>query len=209
MAEPVTKEQIITASWALLAAQGMAAFSMRQLAKQVGLSASTLYWHFKNKDAIFAALIDQVCEEALATFTTQTTWQDQLVADGLTLATCLRQRPAAAELLLSTPPTTEHYLRVNERFLQDVDALTLNDTEKFTIVSIFLNFILTYERDYQLQATHRPVHPGHGATPAGLADTPILKRLFDQGLFQSLGTPATLAWSLTTLILGFDQRQRS
>lgn len=52
------RERILEVSLELFSRQGFAATSMRQIAGQVGIRASSLYNHFESKEAIYAALID-------------------------------------------------------------------------------------------------------------------------------------------------------
>ncbi len=210
MAEPASKGKIIQSAWTLLSQVGVDQFSMRKLAKEVGITASTLYWHFPNKDAIFAEMVDEVCAEALGAFKVESSWQTQLVSDGMVFAKKLRERPFSAELLFITPPTTEHFWRVNEQFLKTVDGLTLADSEKFTIISIYLDFILTFERDRQLHQQNADLRGKNQQPPATNlpANIPILTRMYQQGDFNQMDRDSTLEWSLTTLVKGFEQRQQ-
>lgn len=210
MAEPASKKKIIASAWILLTKAGAGQFSMRKLAKEVGISASTLYWHFPSKEAIFAEMVDEVCAEALMSFKVAGSWQQQMVDDGIMFAGILRQHSSSAELLFLTPPTTEHFLRVNEKFLQTIDVLTLADTEKFTIVNIFIDFILTFERDRQLRQEIITTHKTAKMTSDEnlQAYTPILNRMYQQGIFNQMDQNATLEWSLMTLVKGFEQREK-
>jgi AcrR family transcriptional regulator len=56
--EASTRDRILEAALDLFSRQGFAASSMRQIAAEVGMRASSLYNHFPGKDAIFSALID-------------------------------------------------------------------------------------------------------------------------------------------------------
>lgn len=50
---------ILDATRNLLARNGYTNLSMRKIAKKIGYSATTIYLHFENKDALFHALIDE------------------------------------------------------------------------------------------------------------------------------------------------------
>lgn len=210
MAEPASKGKIIEAAWTLLGEVGFGQFSMRKLAKEVGITASTLYWHFSSKEAIFTEMAYDVCGEALNAFKVASTWQEQLVSDGLVFADTLRKRPYSADLLFTIPPITEHFLKVNERFLKTIDNLTLKDSEKFVIINIYLDFILTFERDRQVRqhAFDSAVFQGIQPNEDLIAQTPVLKRMYQQGIFDQMDRDTTLEWSLETLVKGFEQRQQ-
>ncbi|MGV0168447.1 TetR/AcrR family transcriptional regulator [Furfurilactobacillus sp. WILCCON 0119] len=209
MAEPTSRPKIIEAAWTLLTAVGVDKFSMRKLAKEVGITASTLYWHFPSKEAIFAEMVDAVCGEALTAFKVEPSWQQQFVSDGLIFAKTLRQRPSSAELLFMTPPITAHFLEVNEHFLVAIDDVAFTDSEKFTIVNMYINFILTFERDRQIRqqigitANTDDIHPDEDV----VTKIPVVNRIYQQGIFNQMDRETTLEWSLSTLVKGFEQRQ--
>lgn len=211
MADSVNQEQIVQAAWELLAEDGIATFSMRKLAKKVDLSVSTLYWHFENKNAIFNELINEVAGSAEKAFKKSGTWQERLLQDGLILAQELRKRPYSAELMLSLPPDTDNYWLVTEQLLVVIDDLKLSDGEKFNAISILLNYILAFERDFLVQkinVTQMPIGQLAINKQIGSQIT-ILKRLYQKGLFQQMGTEAALTWSLRTIIAGLDQQQNN
>ena len=52
-------ERILRASRELLKKQGLSGFSMRGVADRVGVSATALYRHFHDKDALLSALLEQ------------------------------------------------------------------------------------------------------------------------------------------------------
>lgn len=54
-----TRARILHESGELLRDKGMAGFSMRGVAERVGVTATALYRHFADKDALLAALLDE------------------------------------------------------------------------------------------------------------------------------------------------------
>lgn len=57
-----TREGIIEAAWALSRSLGLTGWSMRELAKALGIKAPTLYAYFASKDAIYDAMFRQSYE---------------------------------------------------------------------------------------------------------------------------------------------------
>lgn len=51
----LSRDRILEATLDLVDADGVGAFSMRRLAGELGVSAPTLYWHFRNRDDLLAA----------------------------------------------------------------------------------------------------------------------------------------------------------
>jgi AcrR family transcriptional regulator len=56
----VTRDRIVEAALALFNAQGEAAVTTNHIARALGMSPGNLYYHFKSKDAIIAALFDRL-----------------------------------------------------------------------------------------------------------------------------------------------------
>src|SRR5437870_12147699 len=54
-----TKAEILDAAWELVRAQGLAALSLRDLARKVGMQAPSLYSYFDSKHAIYDAMFLQ------------------------------------------------------------------------------------------------------------------------------------------------------
>ena len=65
MATQPTKDKIISSSWELLEELPLTEFSMRKLASRLGMTVSSLYYHFSSKEALFAALIDKASLEII------------------------------------------------------------------------------------------------------------------------------------------------
>lgn len=64
-AEPIeTRARLLDAGRAVYLEGGAAAFSLREVARRVGVSAPAVYRHFENKEALLAA----VCEDGFRTF---------------------------------------------------------------------------------------------------------------------------------------------
>jgi AcrR family transcriptional regulator len=60
-----TKAEILDAAWDLVAEEGLAGLSLRDLAARVGMRAPSLYQYFDSKHAIYDAMFGQGAREAL------------------------------------------------------------------------------------------------------------------------------------------------
>jgi len=60
-----TRAEIVEAAWALCATNGLASLSLRDLARQVGLKAPSLYSYFESKNAIYDAMFAQGSQQLL------------------------------------------------------------------------------------------------------------------------------------------------
>src|SRR3954452_25081803 len=54
-----TKAEILDAAWEMVRAEGLAALSLRDLARRVGMQAPSLYSYFASKHAIYDAMFAQ------------------------------------------------------------------------------------------------------------------------------------------------------
>ncbi len=63
------RREILGDCLSLFAERGYNGLSMRQLARQLGVSTGTLYHYFPSKDALFATLFRQLAADAIATTT--------------------------------------------------------------------------------------------------------------------------------------------
>ncbi len=72
------RQRIIEAARTLIAAGGMSSLSMRKLGAQAGLSVTTLYNLFGNRDGILSALIDDTIDRVDKALENKAQWEDPL-----------------------------------------------------------------------------------------------------------------------------------
>ena len=63
MKQEDTKKLILSAALRLFSAYGYDSVSVGQIAKAVGIKAPSLYNHYESKQAIFDALLEEICEQ--------------------------------------------------------------------------------------------------------------------------------------------------
>src|SRR5258708_873667 len=73
-----TKAEILDAAWALVRAEGLAALTLRDLAKSVGMQPPSLYSYFDSKHAIYDAMFLQGNLELLARYEAMPSFDDAL-----------------------------------------------------------------------------------------------------------------------------------
>lgn len=78
-----TKEKIIYESLTLFSKKGFDAISVRDIAKAVGIKASSLYNHFKNKQDIFDTIIERYSKHISIFFTSIEIDTDLIIFDQL------------------------------------------------------------------------------------------------------------------------------
>jgi AcrR family transcriptional regulator len=61
-----TKSEILAAAWQLARERGLGAWSLRDVARAVGMQAPSLYGYFGSKNAVFDAMFAEACAELVA-----------------------------------------------------------------------------------------------------------------------------------------------
>ena len=63
LTEPVSAQTILDTAAGLIERQGVEAFTMRGLAEELGVAATSIYWHVGGRDKLFDSLIDRLLSE--------------------------------------------------------------------------------------------------------------------------------------------------
>ncbi|MCJ8282304.1 MAG: TetR/AcrR family transcriptional regulator [Rivularia sp. ALOHA_DT_140] len=78
------RKELLWKSFDLFASKGYGSVTMREIAKELGVSTGTLYHYFPNKEAIFLQLVEEQCQEDIANFLAETgdvkTVEDRITA---------------------------------------------------------------------------------------------------------------------------------
>ncbi len=81
--------------------EGLEAVTIRRLAQELGVTPMALYWHFKNKDQLLAALAEHLFREVIPEFPPDAPWQVRLRAIVEATVGVIRRHPALTSLLPS------------------------------------------------------------------------------------------------------------
>jgi AcrR family transcriptional regulator len=106
-----TRAEILDAAWDLARAEGLAGFSLRDVAARVGMRPPSLYWYFGSKDAIYDAMFAAANRQLLAQMAAEA-WPEEPRALLRRVARMLvefgAEDPARSQLLFQrTIPTFE------------------------------------------------------------------------------------------------------
>jgi AcrR family transcriptional regulator len=75
---PLTRDAIVEAALRVLDKEGVAGFSMRRVAEELGTGAASLYWHVRNKEELFQLIFERVTQEVRLPEPDPARWQEQL-----------------------------------------------------------------------------------------------------------------------------------
>jgi TetR/AcrR family tetracycline transcriptional repressor len=96
----LSKQVVVERALALGDAEGLEALTIRRLATELGVTPMALYWHFRNKEELLAALGDQVWSELDTDVDAAASWHRQLRGLLESLLHVLRMHPCASQLIL-------------------------------------------------------------------------------------------------------------
>lgn len=213
---PITKEKIIEASWELLKNNDIEDFSMRKLADQLNIKASSIYWHFKSKQDIFQALANEVAREILLSVTQEGDWKNQLYNFAINIRNNLKLFPYSAQLLMKTLPSEPEYLSLINTLLKIIDQNDLNDNDKFSSIMCLLNYVIyfevdQYERDKVNIAMKNETDTGayelfvRSIQNLPSEDSNILQRMYNNTEFKESVSENMFEFGLNLILMGIEQ----
>jgi AcrR family transcriptional regulator len=97
----LSKAAVLDRALALGDAVGLDALTIRRLATDLGVTPMALYWHFRSKEELLAALGDRVWQEIDINVDPAAGWPAQLRGLLESVVQMLRAHPCASELLLA------------------------------------------------------------------------------------------------------------
>ncbi len=114
----LTKQVVVERALALADAEGLEAMTIRRLATELGVTPMALYWHFRNKEELLAALAAQVWSELDTDVDAAAPWDLQMRGLMESLLHVLRSHPCAAQLILQGEKQSDAALIPSETALQ-------------------------------------------------------------------------------------------
>ena len=149
MADRLTKEAVVDVARALLDAGGLPALGMRRIATELGVQPSALYWHFENKQALLAALADDIV--AGVEPTTRGDWHARVVALCLRLRAALLAHRDGAELVSTAIAFRLGADAITEMLDAELAAAGATPARRATASAVLLHYLLGATNDEQQQ----------------------------------------------------------
>jgi AcrR family transcriptional regulator len=126
---PLTRERVVAEALTIIAAQGVAALTMRTLAARLGVVPGALYRHVRNKEQLQDLVLDGVLAEVDCTLDPSLSWTRQLNVLAHRLRQVLEGHPGVAGLLQLRDPLGPNSLAVAEAFLAPLHAAGFPDRQ--------------------------------------------------------------------------------
>jgi TetR/AcrR family transcriptional regulator, tetracycline repressor protein len=121
----LSRDVVVQAALRVLEKEGGEALTMRGVADQIGVSASSLYGYVANKEELVQLVLDRLFEEVEVPATDS--WQDTLKELGRAMLAMYRRHPGVAALTLGRVAVTPSMLPLAERVVSELRAAGLPD----------------------------------------------------------------------------------
>ena len=114
---PLDRDRIVAAALRRIDEDGLDALSMRRLGDDLGVGATTLYWHVGSKDELLDLVLDHVIGEVRAEVRWGGDWQTQLAEAGHTIRRVLLRHRHMGAMIGSRLALGPHTMAIAERLL--------------------------------------------------------------------------------------------
>jgi TetR/AcrR family tetracycline transcriptional repressor len=138
----LTPESIVDEAIRLLQEEGVESVSLRKLAARLGIAAPSLYWHFADKSALLAAIVERIFLAGLDSVPPHPDWKDWMRAFGAAMWKTHRSTRDFARLVATTDIEADHMDRVIGRILAALAHIDLEKGEAMRIQSTIQALVL-------------------------------------------------------------------
>ena len=212
-AEPVGGSRLSIATVVATAVEiadeaGLAAVSIRHLARRLGLTPMAVYRHVESRDELVVLMVDAILASPPAARTTP--WPDALTAWGRALYLRYEAHPWALDAPIPGMPSTPHLVGWMDRLLGDLDPTGLPVLERLNIALLIaghVRHIATVRlRAHLLQPAESSDSLAQWLPQFVTADAyPSYARIFEAGVLGPEGGP-DLEYGLARIVDGVRAR---
>lgn len=180
----VDRETVVSATTRLLTTAGVDGFTMRRLARELGVSVAAIYHHFPTKNALFFAVLSARADE-LERPALPDDPRERLVTIVVYLIDTLHQLPWVLDILVTGETFGRAAMWILDEFVRAANELGAADEDAVVLYGVMWRFALgelmarraADKRDRADADGHPPGHWTEAATPELLAEFPAVVRL--------------------------------
>ncbi|MGH3095348.1 MAG: TetR/AcrR family transcriptional regulator [Streptosporangiales bacterium] len=147
-----SRDQIAAAAVAIADAEGIEAVSMRRVAREVDAGTMSLYRYLRNKDELYALMVDAILGPDENPRRMRSDWQDMLRDVGRSIRQLVLQHPWFPALQAGMPAPSPKMFRGMEGMLAAVDGIGLTIDEMLEIVFTVMTFAMGSAQDELAEA---------------------------------------------------------
>ncbi len=151
---------VVDAALQVVEAGGGQALTMRRVADQIGVSASSLYGYVANKDELVQLVLERIIEE-IDVPAGRGGWQETLKDLGREMLGVFRRHPGVAELSLGRVPWGPSMLALGEVILAELRAAGIPDQVAAYVGDLAALYVGAFAYEQDVMAA-----PGSGDDPA-------------------------------------------
>lgn len=188
-----TRDDVVAAALDILDRQGLPDLTMRHLATALGIQPSGLYWHFPSKQALLAAVSDQIIARARAVDATGRGWQHRVQAEAETLRDALLAVRDGAEVVSSTLALGLGGQALCQRLASAIDAGGFDEETSQLAATTMVHFIVGHAFHEQQRAQAESLGAVAHERTSGRKD-----------LAEVAGRPAAFDFGIALLIAGLE-----
>jgi TetR/AcrR family transcriptional regulator, tetracycline repressor protein len=138
----LTPDSIVEEALHLLNEEGLEGVSLRKLAGRLGISAPSLYWHFPDKSALLAALIERIFDAGLHSVPAHRDWQSWMRDFGAAMWKMQRATRDFSGLVATTPISGDMVERALGKMRAALAHVDLEQAEAMRIQSSIQALVL-------------------------------------------------------------------
>ena len=194
----LTREQIVEQAVALMDAEGTAALTLRRLAKELGVEAPALYWHFADKGELCREVVRTVGEQLQVSSTTRGTPRRRLEHHFHAVREHWRAHPGVLELSRQHPPSAGGAVaRHGVGLVEELGVPTRDALDCYRSLSWSVTGFVILEQTLEQSVHHQRVGPTRWVLDVGGDDPP-----------SEFDTDALFRTTLALALDGLEQRVR-
>ena len=211
---PVSRQSVVDAALSLLAEGGLEAVSFRRIAKVLGVSGPTLYWHVENKRQLMDLMAEELVRRSGSAYAGPDqgqAWWEWLRADAQRMFDALVATRDAPRVLAGNRPSPEAFPDIERVLGVLVEAgMTPGDAQQtlFAIGAYVIGSATEWQAEAERATTQPLPDPADEELNArraqALADKPIMLAAVNERL--ALPFSATFEYGLDLLIDGLRSR---
>jgi TetR/AcrR family tetracycline transcriptional repressor len=212
---PVSREAVVGAALALLAEGGLEAVSFRRIAKVLGVSGPTLYWHVENKRQLMDLMAEELVRRTGRAYEGPEKgqpWWEWLRADAQRMFEALIATRDAPRVLAGNRPSRESFDGIEHVLGELVAAAGMTPGQAQQTLFTIGAYVIGSATEWQAEAERASAQPLpdpadqelNARRAEALADKPVLLAAINERLAGPFS--ATFEYGLDLLITGLRTR---
>lgn len=136
----LSRDSILDAGLQILDEGGPEALTMRSLARQLGVTATAIYYHYSGREDLLGSVVDQVCSRIVDPIPAEGPWDDRLRALMNALVDEASAHPAVVAWTITNYARQRPVLRIHELILAILHEAGFDADTAMQVKGVLLRF---------------------------------------------------------------------